>query len=79
MRYSALGFGLQGPIHLEIIFEPITECGSQDLLAQVFSERRFLLAPWIRTELHILRDLVRSYLQRACLVRLRVSGVHEVA
>jgi hypothetical protein len=48
-------FGLKGPL---------TECGSRDLLAQVFGERRFLLAPWMRTELHILRDPVKGYLAR---------------
>jgi hypothetical protein len=68
MAHYTLGFRLEGPLHLEIFLEPITECGSRDLLAQVFSERRFLLAPWIRIKLHILRDLVESYLQRAYLV-----------
>jgi hypothetical protein len=69
MRYSTLGFVLEGPLNLEFCLEPITECGSRDLLAHVFRERWFLLAPWIRTELHILRDLLKSYLQRAYLVR----------
>jgi hypothetical protein len=64
-----LGFGLEGPLHLEIFLEPITKCGSRDLLAKVFGEQWLLLAPWIRTELHLLRDLVKSYPQRACLVR----------
>jgi hypothetical protein len=39
--------------------EPITECGSRDLLAQVFGERRSLFD----------FDLVESYLQRSRLVR----------
>jgi hypothetical protein len=60
MRHSTLGFGLEGPLHLEIFFEVITECTSRNFLAQVFGERRLLLAPWIRTELHILRDLVEK-------------------
>jgi hypothetical protein len=68
MRHSTLRFGLEGPLHLEIISEPIMECGSRDL-TQVFGEQWFLLAPWIRIELHILRDLLKSYLQRACFVR----------
>jgi hypothetical protein len=60
MRQSTLGFGLEIPLHLEIILEPITECGSRNFLAQVFGERWLLLAPWVRTELHILRYLVKS-------------------
>jgi hypothetical protein len=60
MRYSTLGFGLEGPFHLEIILEPITECSLRDLLAQVFGEQRLLLAPRMRTELHIVCDLVKS-------------------
>jgi hypothetical protein len=69
MRHSILRFGLEGPLQLDIFLEPITGCGSRDLLAQVFGEWRFLLVPWIRTDLHILRDLVKLYLQRVCLVR----------
>jgi hypothetical protein len=60
MRYSTLGFGLEGPLHLEIILEPIAEFSSQNLLAKVFGERRLLLAPWMRTKLPALRDLVES-------------------
>jgi hypothetical protein len=45
MRNSALGFGLEGPLHLEIILEPIMECGSPNFLAQVFGKRWLLLEP----------------------------------
>jgi hypothetical protein len=45
MRHSTFEFGLEDPLHLEIILEPIMECGSRDLLAQVFGERQFLLEP----------------------------------
>jgi hypothetical protein len=50
-------------------------CGSQEFFPQVFGERWFLLAPWTRTELLLLRDLVKGYLQRACLVRGAALGV----
>jgi hypothetical protein len=60
MRHSTLGFGLEGPLHLEIFLELITESGSRIFFAQVFGERWSLLAPWIRTELHIRRDVVKS-------------------
>jgi hypothetical protein len=68
------GFRLEGPFHLDIFLEPITECGSRTLLAHVFGERRLLFAPWIRTEVNLLRNLVASYLQRACLVRADCIG-----
>jgi hypothetical protein len=44
MSQSTLGFGLEGPLHLEIILEPSTECGSRNFLAQVFGEQWLLLA-----------------------------------
>jgi hypothetical protein len=75
MRYTTFVFGLEGPLHLEIILEPIKECGSRNLLAQVFGERWLLFVPRIRTELHIVRDLIESYPQAHLLKGVTALGV----